>query len=219
VSIFVGLYAFLGTMIGGVTAGMFAALKTKSLVGRGISAAAFVGMCLPSFAVAIPLLYVFAVVLRWFPSYGPGEGFADRVWHLTLPALSIMVGSAAYVIQFTQTSMVTSLRQDFVAFARARGLSRRRVMVMHALRNALIPIVTTGGATVSFLLVGSVIVESTFSLPGLGALFGSAIKNKDIPMVQGLAVLVAAFVIAGNLLTDIVYMLVDPRIRYGASAL
>lgn len=218
VSAFLGLYAFIGTMILGVLAGMFSALKRKSFVGRGVSAAAFVGMCVPSFAVALFLLYVFAVALRWFPPFGPGDGFTDRLWHLTLPAIAMMIGGAAYVLQFTRTAMVTSLGQDYVDFARARGLARRRVMFGHALRNALVPIVTTGGATLSFLLIGTVIVETTFALPGLGSLLITAVKSQDVPVVQALAVLIAATVIGGNLLTDVVYLFIDPRIRYGASA-
>jgi peptide/nickel transport system permease protein len=219
VSIFLGLYAFTGTMIVGVLAGVFAALKNKSFIGRGISAAAFVGMCVPSFAIAVLLLYVFAVTFAWFPPFGAGAGFTDRMWHLTLPAVAVIIGSAAYVVQFTRTGMVTSLGADYVAFARARGLSRRRVLFGHALRNALIPIVTTGGATLSFLLIGAVMVETAFALPGLGTLLAESIKSKDIPVVQGLTLLMSSVVIGGNLLTDIAYLMIDPRIRYGASDL
>lgn len=219
VSVFLGLYAFLGTMIVGVLVGMWSALKSKSLVGRGIDALAYVGMCTPSFALAVFLLYIFAVALGWFPAFGAGEGFFDRAYHLTLPAVAIIIGGAAQVIMFTRTSMVTSLQQDYVAFARARGLSRGRVMFAHALRTALIPIVTIGGGTLAYLLIGAVIVESTFALPGLGNLLLSSLHNKDIPVVQTLSVLIAATIIAGNLLTDIAYMIVDPRIRFDTSQL
>jgi peptide/nickel transport system permease protein len=219
VSVFLGLYAFIGTMVIGVLVGMLSALKSESLIGRGINAAAYIGLCTPNFAVAVLLLYVFAVALGWFPTFGPGDGFVDRLYHLTLPAVSIMAANAAYVIMFTRTAMVTSLGQDHVAFARARGLHRRRVLFAHALRNALIPVVTVGGSILAFLLVGAVIVESTFGLPGLGNLLLNSLKNKDIPVVQALAVLIAAIIVAGNLLTDVLYMIVDPRIRFGASAL
>jgi peptide/nickel transport system permease protein len=219
VSVFLGLYAFIGTMVIGVLVGMLSALKGDSLIGRGVNAIAYVGMCTPHFAVAVLLLYVFAVALGWFPAFGPGDGFVDRLYHLTLPAAAIVAGNAAYVVMFTRTAMVTSLGQDYVAFARARGLQRRRVLFAHALRNALIPVITVGGSILGFLLIGTVIVESTFGLPGLGNLLLSSLRNKDLPVVQGLAVLIAATIIAGNLLTDILYMLVDPRIRFGASAL
>jgi peptide/nickel transport system permease protein len=219
VSVFLGLYAFIGTMVIGVLVGMLSALKGDSIIGRAVNAVAYVGMCTPSFATAVLLLYVFAVALGWFPAFGPGEGFIDRVYHLTLPATAIVISGAAYVIMFTRTAMVSSLGEDYVAFARARGLRSRRVLFAHALRNALIPIVTVGGSILAFLLIGTVIVESTFGLPGLGQLLLTSLKNKDIPVVQALSVLIAAMIIAGNLLTDVVYMLVDPRIRFGASAL
>jgi peptide/nickel transport system permease protein len=219
VSVFLGLYAFIGTMLIGVLVGMLSALKGDSVLGRTINATAYVGMCTPHFAIAVLLLYVFAVALGWFPAFGPGEGFLDRLYHLTLPAAAIVAGNAAYVIMFTRTAMVGSLGQDYVAFARARGLRRRRVVFAHALRNALIPIVTVGGSILGFLLIGTVIVESTFGLPGLGNLLLASLRNKDIPVVQALAVLIAATIITANLLTDVLYMLVDPRIRFGAGAL
>jgi peptide/nickel transport system permease protein len=175
-------------------------------------------MCAPSFAVAIFLLYLFAVELGWFPAFGPGEGFTNRLWHLTLPAVAIMMGGAAYVIMYTRTAVASALQQDYVTFARARGLSRRRVLFAHALRNALIPIVTTGGATLAYLLVGAVIVETAFALPGLGTLLLDSVRREDIPVVQALSLLIATVVIGANLLTDIVYTLVDPRIRYGKGA-
>lgn len=219
VSVFLGMYAFTATMVVGVLVGIASALRSRSVVGRTINALAYVGMCAPNFAVAVLLLYVFAVALGWFPTFGAGEGFVDRVYHLTLPATGIAVGLAAYVIMFTRTAMVGALEQDYVTFARARGLTRRRVLFAHALRNALIPIVTIGGSIFAFLLIGAVIVESTFGLPGLGNLLLTALKNKDIPVVQGLAVLIAAVVITGNLLTDVLYMIVDPRVRFDRSAL
>jgi peptide/nickel transport system permease protein len=218
VSIFLGLYGFIGTVVIGVLAGMVSALRDGTVLGRGISAVAFVGLCAPAFAVAVLLLYVFAVALGWFPSFGAGEGFADRFYHLTLPAIVLIVAGAAYVVQFTRTGMLSALGQDYVAFARARGLPRRRVMFGHALRNALIPIVTTAGSLLPFMLTGAVIVETTFTLPGLGNLMIIAIKNHDIPLVQGLAMLIAVAVVLGNLLTDLAYLVADPRIRFGAGS-
>jgi peptide/nickel transport system permease protein len=218
VSVLLGLYAFIGTVVIGVLAGMVSALRDGTLLGRSISAAAFVGLCAPAFAVSVVLLYVFAVALGWFPTFGAGAGLADRLYHLTLPAIVLIVAGSAYVIQLTRTGMLTSLGQDYVAFARARGLTRRRVMFGHALRNALIPIVTTAGGLLPFLLTGAVIVETTFTLPGLGTLMIVAVKNQDIPLVQAMAMLIAIAVILGNLLTDIAYLVVDPRIRFGAGA-
>ena len=218
VSFFLGIYGFIGTMFVGVLAGMYCGMKSRSFTGRAISAAGFLGLCVPAFAVAIILLYVFAVELGWFPAFGAGEGFVDRLWHLTLPATVLIVAGSAFVLEFTRTAMVQSLAQDYVGFARARGLSRMRVLFAHALRNALIPIVTTGGSMLAFLLIGTVVVESTFALPGLGSLLLTAVKQKDIPMVQALGLLIATMVILGNLMTDLLYLFVDPRIRYGASA-
>lgn len=218
VTLFLGAYAFALTMVGGVLFGVLAAVKKRSGVDRGVVGLTILGASSPAFVTGVFLLYVFAVLLGWFPAFGQGTGFGDRFWHLTLPALSLAIGGSALVVRLTRAGMITALEQDYVTFARARGLSPRRVVGFHALRNALIPIVTAGGLILGFMLTGAVLVEVTFALPGIGALLVDSVNYKDVPMVQGLAMILATLVIVVNLLTDIVYLFVDPRIRYGRVA-
>jgi peptide/nickel transport system permease protein len=122
------------------------------------------------------------------------------------------------VIKLTRAAMITALDQDYVTFARARGIPRRRVLVTYAFRNALVPVVTAAGLILGYLLTGAVLVEVTFALPGVGALLVDSVTFKDVPMVQGVTLLVAAVIILINLLTDIVYLFVDPRVRFGRGA-
>jgi peptide/nickel transport system permease protein len=174
-----------------------------------------VGVSAPAFATGIFLLYVFAVVLGWFPVFGQGSGFADRVWHLTLPAIALALTGMALVLRLTRAGMIGALEQDYVAFARARGLPAREVIVSYAFRNALVPVVTAGGLILGIMLTGAVLVEVTFALPGLGSLLVTSVSFGDVPMVQGLAMLTAIVIVLVNLLTDVLYLFVDPRIRYG----
>ena len=166
------------------------------------------------FATGIFLLYVFAVVLGWFPAFGQGEGFTDRLWHFALPALALALTAMALVVKLTRAAMINALDQDYVAFARARGLPKRRVIFAYAFRNSLLPVVTSAGVILGFMLTGAVIVEVTFALPGIGSLLVDSVTFKDVPMVQGVAMVIAVVIILVNLLTDILYVLIDPRVRF-----
>jgi peptide/nickel transport system permease protein len=212
---FLGGYAFLIAMGLGVPLGVLAAIKKQSTVDRGVVGLSVVGVSAPAFATGIFLLYVFAVVLGWFPVFGQGSGFADRVWHLTLPAIALALTGMALVLRLTRAGMIGALEQDYVAFARARGLPAREVIVSYAFRNALVPVVTAGGLILGIMLTGAVLVEVTFALPGLGSLLVTSVSFGDVPMVQGLAMLTAIVIVLVNLLTDVLYLFVDPRIRYG----
>jgi peptide/nickel transport system permease protein len=212
---FLGGYAFVIAMGLGVPLGVLAAIKRQSTVDRGVVGLSVVGVSAPAFATGIFLLYVFAVVLGWFPVFGQGSGFADRVWHLTLPAVALALTGMALVLRLTRAGMMGALEQDYVAFARARGLPAREVIVSYAFRNALVPVVTAGGLILGIMLTGAVLVEVTFALPGLGSLLVTSVSFGDVPMVQGLAMLTAIVIVLVNLLTDILYLFVDPRIRYG----
>jgi peptide/nickel transport system permease protein len=215
---FLGGFAFLIAMGLGVPLGVLAAMKRQRAIDRGVVGLSVIGVSAPAFATGILLLYVFAVVLGWFPVFGQGSGFADRLWHLTLPAIALALTGMALVLKLTRAGMIGALEQDFVAFARARGLPARKVLLSYAFRNALVPIVTAGGLILGLMLSGAVLVEVTFALPGVGSLLVTSVTFGDIPMVQGLAMLIAIVIVLVNLLTDVIYLFVDPRIRFGRAA-
>jgi peptide/nickel transport system permease protein len=218
VTLFLAVYAFVVAVVFGIPLGILAAMRKRGLADRGIVGLSVVGVSAPSFVTGILLLYFFAVQLGWFPSYGPGEGFTDRFWHLTLPALALALTAMALVVKLTRTAMVTALEQDYIAFALARGVPMRRVLIRYALRNALVPIVTAVGTVVTIVITGTILVETTFSLPGLGTLLIGAVNDKDLPVLQGVALLLAAVIVFVNLVVDILYTFVDPRIAFGEGA-
>jgi len=152
-------------------------------------------------------------VLPWFPVFGQGEGFVDQVHHLTLPAIALALVACSYIVKHTRGALLNVLEQDYITFARARGLPERRVLFRYALRNALIPVVTLSGPLLAFLITGAVLVEVTFTLPGIGQLLVQSAVQKDLPLLQGIALTAAVFVLVANLLVDLLYMAVDPRIR------
>jgi peptide/nickel transport system permease protein len=214
-SLFLGLYAFVLTMISGLGLGIASALRKWTFTDRSLVAGTIVALSTPAFVAGVLLLFLFAIKLGLFPVFGPGDGFIDRLWHLTLPAIALALSCAAYVMKHTRASMIGVLDQDYVTFARARGLSGRRVLFTYALRNALIPVVTISGLILTFLITGAVLVETTFSLSGIGQLLVQSAAAKDIPVIQGVAIVVALVIMIVNLLADLVYLAVDPRIRLG----
>ena len=187
---------------------------------------------MPSFWLALMLMLVFSVFAQsvwhwpfWLPVSGmtsmdyslldPWHRVLDRVWHLALPVLSLTLVLTAGVARFTRTSMLEVIGQDYIRTARAKGLRERAVIFRHALRNALIPVVTLGGLYLPLLFSGTVFIEYVFSWPGMGRAIVSAIFARDYPLVMAVSFLFAALVIAGNLLADVLYAVVDPRIRHG----
>lgn len=213
---FLIVYSFVVSVGLGVPLGVLAAMRKRRAADRGVVALSLVGVSTPIFVSGVFLLYLLAVTLHAFPVFGPGGGFGDRLWHLTLPALALALATMALIVKITRTAMIGALGQDYVAFARARGVPEGRVVIRHALRNALVPIVTASGLTLTGIMTGTILVESTFALPGLGSLLLEAVQNKDLPMIQGIAVLLGALVIVINLVVDVVYAAIDPRIRFGA---
>jgi peptide/nickel transport system permease protein len=173
------------------------------------------GISSPAFVTGIFLLYFFGVVLGWFPTFGAGRGFLDRFWHLTLPAVALALSVMAIVVKITRASVIEQLDRDYVAFARARGLSPARITAAYVLRNALIPVVTAAGLIVVGLLANAIYVEVTFALPGLGSLTVDAVQKRDIPLIQGTTLVFACFVVVVNLVVDVIYTIIDPRIRFG----
>ncbi|EYT51773.1 ABC transporter permease [Leucobacter sp. UCD-THU] len=208
------LYATLLIMVFGIALGLISGLGSR-LWDRVISASAAVGLAVPSFVAAIVLIAVFAVGLGWFPVFGSGEDLGDRLWHLTLPAIALALSATAYVVRVTRSSIREEASKEHVLTAQARGVASGRVVRRHILRNAAIPIVTVGGLTATGLIAGTVIVESAFGLSGVGALLVQSIFQRDYPVVQAIAlILVVAFVLM-NLLVDLFYLVLDPRITIG----
>lgn len=214
-SLFLGIYAYVLTMVFGVGLGVLTAYRRRSVADRAIVGASIIGLSTPAFVSGVFLLYVFAVVVHWFPVAGKGTWFLDELWHLTLPAIALALLGCAYVLKHARAAVIGVLDQDYVTFARARGLSSRRILFHYALRNALIPIVTISAVILSFVITGAVVVEETFSLSGIGDLLVQSATNRDLPMLQGVAIVIAAIIMAANLLADLVYVAVDPRIAIG----
>ncbi|MEU7892315.1 ABC transporter permease [Nonomuraea sp. NPDC049152] len=166
----------------------------------------------PPFVVGVLLVIVFALGLGWFPVFGPGDGLLDRLYHLTLPAITLCLASAAFLARITRASVQEELGREHVETARARGFAERHIVRRHVLRNASIPVVTVTGLNVAGLIAGSVVVENIFALDGIGSLFVRAILQRDFAIVQAVVlVLVTAFVLI-NLLVDLCYSALDPRL-------
>ena len=214
-TIFLGLYGSLVALGLGIPLGILAAYRHGSEVDRGVVTLGVIGVSAPAFATGIFLLYVFGVYLGWFPIFGQGEGLIDQVWHLTLPAIALGFTVMGLVIKITRASMIEELQKDYVAFARARGLTSRRITTSYVLRNALIPVVTAAGLIVVGLLTGAVLVEVTFGLPGLGSLLVTSVTQRDLPVIQGIVLILAIFIVLMHIGIDVLYTLIDPRIRFG----
>jgi peptide/nickel transport system permease protein len=214
VTIFLSLMSTILVLGLGILLGAVAAFRRGTRLDRAVVMFGVFGISSPAFVTGIFLLYVFGALLHWFPIFGPGRGFLDRAWHLTLPAVALAISVMAIVVKITRAAMIEELDRDYVTFARARGLSSRRILFAYVLRNALIPVVTAAGLIVVGIVAGAIYVEVTFSLPGLGALTVDAIQKRDIPVIQGTTLLFSGFVVLVNLAIDVVYTLIDPRIRF-----
>lgn len=192
----------------GLSMGLIAALRRGSAVDQGLMLISFVGVSAPQFVVGILLLYVFAVTLGWFPIGGYG-GFRE----LVLPALTLGILGAGWYSRMMRSSMLDVLRQDFIRTARSKGLSRRKVLFTHAFPNAVLPIIAMIGIDIGTFMSGIVVVESVFGWPGIGQLAWQAIQRVDIPIIMGVTLVSALFIVLGNLLADLIAPLIDPRIR------
>lgn len=210
-------YALVLVLVVGIPAGMLAGIRQGSRLDRGVSGLTVIGMSAPGFALGILLIYLLGVRFAVFPVFGAGDDdLVDRMSHLTLPAVALATGLAAIIVRQTRAAVLDVMHQDYVTFARARGLSRRRVLVQYALRNSALPVVTAAGLLLIAAIAGAVLVETVFSLPGTGSLMIQSVNAKDVPVVQGLALAVAAFVVVVNLLVDLLALLIDPRTRSAA---
>ncbi len=213
----VGL-ALLLTLLVGIPAGYVAGVRRNGGLDRAISTVSLFCISAPVFAVGILLSYVFGVQLGWLPVFGAGSGFVDRLSHLALPALALALGMSAVVARQTRASVMDTMDQDYITFARARGLSRSRIVTHYVLRNSSLPIVTSVGLLAVFMISGTVLVESVFSVPGLGSQLTGAINSKDILVAQGTALFIAVAVVIINVVVDFAVLVLDPRTRQPRSA-
>ena len=217
VTIGLSLYALVLTLLIGVTSGIIAALRQNTWVDQVAMMIAMLGISIPNFFLGLLMIIFFAVQLGWLPSGGYVPFSQDPIGWLrstTMPAISLALLQAGLLARITRSGMLEVLRQDYVRTARAKGLPERQVILKHALANALIPIVTVVGIIISLLLSGAVVTEALFSLPGMGQLLTQAVLSRDYPMVQGGLLLVTTFLVVVNILVDILYALIDPRVRY-----
>jgi peptide/nickel transport system permease protein len=217
VTIGLSLYALVLTLLIGVTSGIIAALRQNTWIDQVAMMIAMLGISIPNFFLGLLMIIFFAVQLGWLPSGGYVPFSQDPIGWLrstTMPAISLALLQAGLLARITRSGMLEVLRQDYVRTARAKGLPERQVILKHALANALIPIVTVVGIIISLLLSGAVVTEALFSLPGMGQLLTQAVLSRDYPMVQGGLLLVTTFLVVVNILVDILYALIDPRVRY-----
>jgi peptide/nickel transport system permease protein len=199
---------------------MAAAIWRGSAADQALSGLAMLGASIPSFWMGLLLIQLFAVRWGWFPASGygdPGMDLGQRLYHLALPALVLGILNSALIIRFTRASMLDILGEDYVRTARAKGLSEARVMVNHVLRNALVPIITVLGLTMALMIGGTVVTETVFNLPGVGNLVVRAVLRRDYPVIQGTLLVIAGIYVVINLLIDVLYTVVDPRIRLEAA--
>ena len=202
------------SLLVGIPIGIISAKKQYSLIDNVTMVFALIGVSMPNFWSGLLLTMVFALSLGWLPSQGMGSGgFIPVLKSLILPSVTLGMQSTAMVARMTRSSMLEVIRQDYISTARAKGVSERIITFQHMLRNALIPIITAVGLQFGSLLGGAMLVETVFSWPGLGRLMVDSIKSKDIPIVLGCVIIMATMFSLVNLLVDIIYAFVDPRIK------
>ncbi|APO68771.1 oligopeptide ABC transporter permease protein [Rhizobium gallicum] len=208
------------SIVAGIAIGVISAVRRNSVADISFSVFALAGISSPAFLSALIGLYIFSVRLNWTPSGGmltPGEEFSvlDLLRHLILPAALLAIAQAALIMRYMRASMLEVLNQDYVRTARAKGVVEFWVITKHALRNALLPVVTLIGSTIGLAIGGAIFIESVFNWPGMGLLLVDAVEARDYPVIMGATLVIGACVIIVNLLTDIAYAVIDPRIKVG----
>jgi peptide/nickel transport system permease protein len=212
-SVFLLAYATLLSVLMAVPLAVWAAARRQRLADHVIRLAGTVAFAMPSFWIGLILILGFGLTLKWFPIAGSGKGFGGHVHHLFLPALTIALFLAPLLIQSLRAAMLDAMTAEHVEVARAKGLSESRVLFKYVLRAAAIPVITILAVNIGWLISGSVIVESVFSVAGLGMLLVHAVSTRDYPVIQGLTVVFALLVLGVNLLADLAYALIDRRVR------
>jgi peptide/nickel transport system permease protein len=214
---FLTLFSLAIAMAIGVPCGIVAAVWRGKPVDQAFSAFAMLGASIPSFWLGLILMQIFAVGMGLFPvaGYGdPGVPLSHRLHHLVLPSIVLGVVNSALILRFTRASMLDVLGEDHIRTARAKGASEARVVLHHALRNALIPVITVVGLTFALLIGGAIVTETVFGLPGVGNLVVSAVLRRDYPVIQGALLVIAALYVLINLAIDLLYLAIDPRVKY-----
>jgi peptide/nickel transport system permease protein len=223
ITILLNVLSMLLILVVAIPLGVLSAVRQDSLFDRVAGVVVFIGFAVPTFWLALLLMILFGVHLGWLPISGlrslnseylpPGMALWDLVKHLILPVLLAAFGGLAGLSRYMRANMLEVIRQDYILTARAKGLSERAVIYRHALRNALLPVITILGLSVPGLIGGSVIFETIFAIPGMGQLFYMAVMARDYPVVMGILFIGAVLTLFGNLIADVFYALVDPRIR------
>jgi len=217
-----GTFSLFITIIFSIPIGIYSARKPYSMLDYTVTTFSFFGLAIPSFFFGLVAIYFFAIQLGWFPSQGTvsspnlqgAELFWDKIHHLILPGLTLGLGGMATYTRYMRSEVLDVLSGDYIRTARAKGMTENTVLYKHTLRNALIPIVTLLGFEIGAILGGAIITEGVYQYPGLGTLFINSISSKDYPVIMVIALMIGFFTLLGNLLADIGYSLVDPRIRY-----
>jgi len=200
-----------------VPAGLISAMRKHSRLDHTVTVAAFIGLSMPDFWLGILLIILFATQLHWLPAVGYvplSDGFWPWLSHLILPAIAVGTAFSAVIARMIRSAMLEVLKTEYVQVARAKGLKNHRIVLMHALPNALIPVITVMGIVLGLLIIAAVVVENVFSIKGLGRVLIEGILNRDYPVVQGVILVISAIFVFLNLLVDVLYTVIDPRIRY-----
>ena len=207
----------------GMPLGVYTALRQYSVADYSLTGFVFLGISVPSFFAAIAGVYIFAVKLGWFPTSGystPGQDFTaierffDLVHHMALPALVLAVESSASIMRYTRASMLDVIRQDYITTARSKGLPPIVITIRHALRNALLPVITIIGLRLPSLFGGAIVIEGIFNWPGMGRLYLDGVTTRDVPLIMGMVLISALVIVLSNIITDVTYAMADPRVRY-----
>jgi peptide/nickel transport system permease protein len=213
--------------IAGVALGVYAAIRRSGFLANAVMTISLVGVSLPTFLIGIGLIYLFAVELRWLPSFGRGETVRIGWWStgllttsglksLIMPVLTLGFFQLTLIMRLVRSEMLEVMRSDFIRFARARGIPNRAIEFRHALRNTMVPVVTIAGLQLGSVIAFAIVTETVFQWPGLGALFVNAVQFADVPVMAAYLVFVAFVFVVVNLATDLVYVALDPRLRGGA---
>jgi peptide/nickel transport system permease protein len=208
----------LGTCIG-IPLGIISALRSNSVIDYGLTVLGFFAISTPTFFLGLAFMYIFAVHLKWLPTsgmrtLGESHSYSDLIKHMIMPVSVLALAHTPLVMRYARAAMLDALRQDFVTTARAKGLKETSVIIRHAFRNALIPLITIVGLSLPELLSGAVITETIFQWPGMGLLAIRAVNSRDYPLVLGVIMVTATMVLLSNLIADLFYAIADPRIRF-----
>ena len=218
------LVAAVLAVAGGVALGVYTAIRRDSVASRAVMAVSLVGVSLPTFLIGIGLIYLFAVELRWLPSFGRGETVKVGGWEtglltasgwsaLILPAITLGFYNMTLIMRLVRAEMLEVLRSDYIRFGRARGLREKDLYFGHALRNTQIPVITIAGLQIGSLIAFAIVTETVFQWPGVGLLFISSIQGVDVPLIAAYLMFIALLYVLINLLVDVLYLVVDPRLR------